>query len=810
MKSVELLAPVGDFDCLKAAVQNGADSVYFGGSLFNARASATNFNNLNLKKAIDYAKIRNVKTHLTLNTLLKDEEFDEAVALARKAYEYGIDAIIVQDLGLALYLHENFPDIPLHASTQMTIHRLEGVKKIQQLGFQRAVLARELSLEEIEHICKNTDLEIEVFVHGALCISYSGQCLFSSSVGARSGNRGRCAQSCRMPYKLYEQDSESESLIDSGYLLSPRDLYGLEHLEDLIRAGVTCFKIEGRMKTPEYVATVTRIYRKHIDAILAGNVKPISEKDKEDLLQVFNRGGFSSGHLSSEPNHDLVFPEKPNNMGLYLGNVSNFQPNKGLVSLHLNQTLAIGDTISFEKEESKYTVSELMVQNKNIPQAKAKEKVTIGRMKGNIEIGNKVFKMANKELTQQAFDSYTNKENRKIPLACEVFVQKDQFVHLSVEALHSEEGFYQGLSLHVTSDFKPINAISVPLTEERIKQQLIKTNNTPFEFASIQIHLDPGLYLPKISILNELRRTALSNLEAQVCAKHQRVAPLLDSPHYEKKTNLIKQEKTKVSALFNLLNTDMDYSQIKGIDHFYIPLKYFVNKKLENILKTLSEKGKLYVYIPTIVKSNYKNLVLNQLENILNTFPIQGFVLSNLSNLECLKDYQKDYEFISNYTFNVFNQSTIHRLKDLGMNRVTVSPELTKEHLNRLTDEANVPVEVMAYGRLPLMNMNYCPLGKSNRCYPTCLARCLQSNLYLLEDRMHLRFPILPDNMQTVTTVYNSKITFLDSKSLHSKNLRMDFLNESIEEINEVVAYIRAGKRKTGDFYTNGNFAREV
>ena len=229
-------------------------------------------------------------------------------------------------------------------------------------------------------------MEIEVFVHGALCISYSGQCLFSSSIGARSGNRGKCAQSCRMSYTLLEKDVETnkEKTLDTGYLLSPRDLCGLEYLERLIQAGVTCFKIEGRMKTPEYVATVTRIYRKYIDNILAGHPKEIAPKDQEDLLQVFNRGGFSTGHLNSEANQDLVFPQKPSNMGLYLGNVSNFNANKGLISLPLNEPLAIGDTISFEKEESKYMVSELMIQNKNVPKANSKDRVTIGRMKGNI------------------------------------------------------------------------------------------------------------------------------------------------------------------------------------------------------------------------------------------------------------------------------------------------------------------------------------------------------------------------------------------------------------------------------------------
>ena len=205
----ELLSPVGDFECLKAAVQNGADAVYFGANQFNARQNATNFDDEGLKKAIQYAKLRNVKINFTLNTLIKDAEFEDAVNLVKKVYELGADAIIVQDLGLAKYIIDNFPDMDVHASTQMTIHNLEGVQILKDIGFKRVVLSRELSLHEIEYICKNTDVEIECFVHGALCICYSGQCLLSSSIGARSGNRGKCAQPCRLPYKLYEEYKET-------------------------------------------------------------------------------------------------------------------------------------------------------------------------------------------------------------------------------------------------------------------------------------------------------------------------------------------------------------------------------------------------------------------------------------------------------------------------------------------------------------------------------------------------------------------------------------------------------------------------
>ena len=250
-----MLSPAGDFECLKAAVQNGADSIYLGSNLFSARASAKNFDDNELQKAIEYCKLRGVKTHLTLNILIKDNEFEEAFNLAKKAYEYGIDAIIVQDLGLAKALIKAFPDLPIHGSTQMSIHNLQGALELQELGFKRVVLSRELSIEEIEYITNNCNIEIECFIHGALCISYSGQCLFSSIIGGRSGNRGTCAQGCRLPYELIENDNK---ILDKGYLLSPRDMCSLEYLSRLISCGVKCFKIEGRMKNPEYVATVTK------------------------------------------------------------------------------------------------------------------------------------------------------------------------------------------------------------------------------------------------------------------------------------------------------------------------------------------------------------------------------------------------------------------------------------------------------------------------------------------------------------------------------------------------------------------------
>ena len=388
--NIELLSPVGDFECLKASVQNGANSVYFGGNMFNARAGATNFDYEELEKVINYCALRNVKTHLTLNVLIKDNEFKEAVLIAKKAIELGIDALIVQDIGLAQFLKKIFPEIPIHASTQMTIHNLEGVLELEKLGYSRAVLSRELTIPEIQYICSNSNIEIETFIHGALCISYSGQCLFSSMVGGRSGNRGKCAQPCRLPYELIEEKTTGKKLteqsMDKGYLISPKDLCSLEYIPKLIKAGVKCFKIEGRLKSPEYVATVTRIYRKYIDMFTSGSKYEVEEKDISELKQIFNRGGFSTGHLGNHANREFISKDKPNNMGIYIGNISNYNKLNGHIKILLQENLSIGDTINFENENTKYTVSELMLNNNNYTEAKKGDKVVIGRMKGNIHL----------------------------------------------------------------------------------------------------------------------------------------------------------------------------------------------------------------------------------------------------------------------------------------------------------------------------------------------------------------------------------------------------------------------------------------
>lgn len=801
---IELLSPAGDFECLKAAVQNGANCIYFGANLFSARAYANNFDDDELAKAIEYCKIRGVKTNLTLNILIKDDELESAFNVAKKAYESGIDAIIVQDLGLAKMLIKNFPDLPIHASTQMSVHNLQGVLELQELGFSRVVLSRELSIEEIEYICENSNIEIECFIHGALCISYSGQCLFSSMIGGRSGNRGKCAQSCRLPYELIENE---KTTLDKGYLLSPRDLCSLDYLPRLINCGVKSLKVEGRMKSPEYVATVTRIYRKYINLAKSNKPYKIDEQDRKDLMQVFNRGNFSSGHLNPHANKNLIFSEKPNNMGLFLGHVAKYNPSKGLITLNLNEPIEIGDTIALEKETGTYTISELMTKHTNIKTANPNDFVTIGRMKGNIKVGDKIYKMSSKQLTTLAYSSFENDiQTKKIPLNCEIKIVKNSPISIHVSSACDLE-IYRKLDIYCEIDAIPTDSIKHPLEKEKVISQITKTNNTPYYFKNIKIKLDENTFLPNIKALNELRRTALTLVEDFAKSKIQRATNKeFENMNYYNKTN---QEKS-ISLLLNKINLNEDYTSLQGINNIYIPLKFFTQKKYEQIINDLSNKFNLYIYLPTIIKSNYRNLLAANIEKTINTYNIKGFILSNISNFKFLKDFNtENFEFIANYTFNIFNQRTLAELDKLGINKFTISPELDKNTIDKFLEMSNQ--ELICYGRTPLMNMNYCPLGKSNRCYPECTMKCNTDNNYYLKDRLNLKFPIEPDNIQTVSTLYNSKITSIAPNDFENiTSLRIDILEENISEIQQIIDTVNKGEKLKGTQYTNANLNREI
>lgn len=816
MTKVELLAPVGDWNCLKAAVQNGADAVYFGVEQFNARMYAANFNVEDMKQVIDYCKLRNVKTNLTLNTLLENCEFDNAVDLAKEAYKAGVDAIIVQDLGLAKYLIDNIPGLPIHASTQMTVHNLQGVLKLEKLGFDRVVLSRELSCEEIEYICKNCKVEIETFIHGALCICYSGQCLFSSVVGGRSGNRGKCAGPCRLPYELISENAETHERksIDKGYLLSTKDLCGIAYLPRLIQAGVKCFKIEGRMKSPEYVATVTRIYRKYIDMVLNNDNFIIDEKDINDLMQVFNRGGFSDGHLDSKHNRNLIFPEKPSNMGIYLGTIKKYNSNKGHITLQLEEDLEPGDSISVSNEASKYLVSELMIKNVNQRKVSANTEVTIGRMKGNIKVGDKVYRISSKALSDFAKASYDNCENKKIPLNCTVTIKKNTPISMEISTNKNTcyNELYSSIYVKEISNMIPIDALKTPISVERVVKQISKTTNTPFSFENITVLLDDGLYVPSISTLNELRRTALEKVEQEILSRAKRTLLDLSRKSKESITYTPNVKNPEISVLFRQLDLDFDYTKLnkEKITNIYVSLELFISKKYSKVISYFSDNYNLYIYVPSIIKTNYKNIALSTIEQAIMVYNIKGFIVSNIGDFELLKKYSKDYEFIGNYTLNVFNNNTMEEYRKLGLSRITLSRELNQELIKEMLANANIDTEMIVYGNLPLMASSYCFLGKTNKCYPDCGTNCKKNNKYYLKDRLGFNFRVVPNSIETVTLICNSKTLSVSTKDLPVNFVRLDILDESINEINEAVDKAYNREKLEGLQYTNGNLYREV
>ena len=540
------------------------------------------------------------------------------------------------------------------------------------------------------------------------------------------GNRGKCAGPCRLSYKLLENDN----IIDSGYLLNTRDLCGLDYLPSLINSGVKCLKIEGRMKSPEYVATVTRIYRKYIDLAYSKNDFVVEPEDRKTLLQVFNRGMSSSGHLDNSTNKNLVYKEKPNNMGLFIGTIPKYNANKGHITIKLQEKLCIGDTISVENEAGSYTVSELMDKKTNIKDTSIGQTVTIGRMKGNIKVGDKIYRLSSKELSIQAKNSY-QKENKQVALNCVVNIKKDLPISISVTSC-SNLNLYKDLVITYNLDYIPEEAKNRPLNKETIIKQISKTSSTPYYFKNIKINLDDNLFLPKLSILNELRRHALINIESVALSRIHRNIPdtFLSYKNRIKNTTLSNMrnfannkisstinKNVKTSLLLNILHSDWDYSKLENIDNVYIPLKYFTNKKYSSVLKTLSKKFDTYIYMPTIIKSNYKNLFLANAEDAIKKYDIQGFVISNICNIKLLNnlfsDLNKYFKIIANYTFNVYNTQTVLELKKLGVSTFTISPELDKQTLNNLCNYNYLQKELIVYGKTPLLNINYCLLRRS-------------------------------------------------------------------------------------------------
>lgn len=425
-------------------------------------------------------------------------------------------------------------------------------------------------------------------------------------------------------------------------------------------------------------------------------------------------------------------------------------------------------------------------------------------MKGNIAPGDKIFKISSKTLSDAAAITFSGKELRKVKLSCKISVRENKPVTVFVKPDREYE-HYKSVSVTIESSIIPIKAINQPITKEKLISQFSKTNDTPFEFAKIDIDLGDNLYIPKISEINALRREALEKLEELVCRKFTRVPIKVTFRNFKDKKHIAP----KVSLYLTSIDETFDYSLLEEVDRVYIPLKYFASSKYDKCLKEINSKLDTYIYMPTIHNENYTNLMYNTINKSLSNYNISGFVASSLDSFKTMKKPEfKKYDFIANYTFNVFNDYSAYELSRIGMDTVTLSPELNKDDIKNLSSD--VDKELIVYGRIKLMSTRYCLLGHSNLCYPRCDTKCTGNHKYYLKDRLGFLFRVIPDNFQTVTTIYNSKILSISPNDLDIDYARINILDENIDEINKVIRTVKAGKRLEGQNYTNGHMNRDV
>ena len=542
----ELLIPAGGPRQLRAAVANGADAVYLSGASFNARVNAGNFSDGELEEAVRFAHEYGVRVHVALNTLIRDDEMEEAVRFARRVSGFGADALILQDRGLAAELMKRMPQMTFHLSTQGTAYDLAGVEEARQAGFRRVILSRELSLEEIRSICSSTDAEIEIFVHGAICIAYSGQCHLSCVIGGRSGNRGSCAQPCRLPYELVREDGRIERPGKGGgsYLLSPADMCLVDHLPELAEAGVSSLKIEGRMKSPEYVAVVTRIYRKYLDLLARGTPRKISEEDFYELCSVFNRGGMTDAYLRGESGRSLMSCDVPKHRGVPVGRVISYDRKRGHAVIELSGQLSVGDGIEIRSGENLCgnVVTYLNDRGAMLKTAEAGRRVKVGDLEGKVVPGSTVFKITDRWLQQQAERSF-----QRIPgtLPADMSVRAEEGGSLILRMTaplwrHNAEGKnadektaerredreapqqnYPAAEVEVVSRTALERALKRPAEEADIRRQLEKTGGTPYCLNRLDVRIAGSPMIPA-SALNALRREASEALTGLRLQRMQR------------------------------------------------------------------------------------------------------------------------------------------------------------------------------------------------------------------------------------------------------------------------------------------------
>lgn len=764
MRDVELLAPVGSFEALKAAVQNGANAVYLGGKDFGARASANNFDRDELKEAVKYAHIRGVQVFVTTNTLRKENEIEDFLEYAKFLYDIDVDAIILQDIGMARLIKRELPDFELHASTQMVTHSLEDVKYLESVGFDRVVLAREVTVEEIKYICDNCKADIEVFVHGALCVCYSGQCLMSSMIGNRSGNRGRCAQPCRQRYELIDVYTGEVVNSNGDYLLSPRDLNAIEEIDKVIDAGVHSLKIEGRMKRPEYVATVIDGYRKTIDEYLATNKLNVSDETINDLYTIFNRK-FTKGLLLGDVGKDMMNSQLPNNQGLYVGTVVDYNKKAKRLKIKLANTLKKGDGINLGGG----TIGRI-IKNGNIETIGYKGETIELDFVGEARKGQIVFKTSDSELMDRVQATFTqDKEFVKNIIDAKITIKLGQKPILTLKDRHSNEATIEG-------DKIVEEAMKVALSKEKVETQLRKLGNTPYELDLLEIELDDNVSLP-ISLLNQMRRDCIELLDKERVSIKNRKYKNKIVKYKPVQYNRNKQQEISVKVK----NLEQLESALEcGLDRIY----YEDTNTIDKAMRLAMKYNKKVIYsAPRIIRNKEYNHLAKA-----NNAGVESVQVGNYGSI----DYFKDKKLNIDYYLNAFNSETINYYKEIGADTLCISQELNINEIKETIKYTDINIESVVYGYTPLMITEYCPMGvivrdckKDKR-----VAKCKES-IYALRNSKGDEFRVSQD-IFCRSTIYNSNVTcMLDNLyELHEIGinvLRLDFTLEDKETVKEVI-----------------------
>lgn len=842
----ELLVPVGGAEQLRAAVANGADAVYMSGRSFNARISAENFRDEELAEAVRFAHTYGVDAHIAMNILLQDGEMAPAVDFARRMYESGADALIVQDPGLIAELRRTCPEIPLHMSTQGSVYDAAGAKAVQALGMKRVITARELSLEEIRKICREVDIEVEVFVHGAICIGYSGQCHLSGTIGGRSGNRGECAQPCRLPYELTGRGGKTAA---RGYLLSPHDMSLLEHLDELAEAGVASLKIEGRLKSPEYVAMTTAVYRRYLDRLRDGR-GPVSRSefaaDTAALRQVFSRGAFTDAYLRGYSGGDLMAADTPKHTGMKIGELLWTDRKRGHAAVRLSAPLQNGDGVEIRDGGRSCGNVITYIRSKNgklIRRAEPGMAVTIGdldrdRLAGLRE-GAPVYRITDAQLNKRLQQSY---EKMPSGVPVDLHLKAVTGTPAVLTAAAGQGGARRVVS--VESDAPLEWAENRPLQEDRARLSLEKTGGTPYAVRNLDLVIEGDPFL-SASELNALRRRVLDALteartagrsiagkaEESACQaasaqekafsfREARIAEPVPLPGSRNDRTIVIYfyraggVEVRIRELAAMLNNAGQAFEAVPVE-FAVPYDLLLQEdglQPSNTAVLLQRAGiRTSAVLPAVTRtlaSEQQEAVFNALERMYADGGIAGVYAANLSHFYSLRD--RKIPLLADVSMNILNSRSVQAVQNLGAAGAVLSMEPDALECGFQFDPAgeaapDISLEALVYGRTPAMYTAHCPVGgtgldRNNPRRPDCSPEkkryyCRQGP-WALRDRKNASFPVVPDPRDCSAVLYSHSVTDRKAgtgrmKAAGISRFRICVFLENAEHILDIVRKLR-------------------